>query len=242
MTSDISLVNILFTFVMTILSGFIINRLESLYLEKNKDKIQPKELSKEERVKGYFFFALGYVFLGIILIWLLEFKWPLTNFQSFLLFLGYFVLSLFIFVLKGIIQHKSGISHSRIEAIPIIILLITIFFLNKFMDHDISIDIPSKVDGKTIISGRVVDSDWHVYVLIKPIQSSGTFLTKSIATDGDKNWSAVCDFGGSSGSVYCVRAVALPSYVFKIIGDSPSVEKIDEIAPFRSRMVMVKKE
>ena len=205
-----------------------------------------------------YLFSIGYVLVCLMILVFLEIRWPLSNLGAFLLFIGFFAAVLVLFVGKEYLLSKKAARKQRkgkerlfgkmlanpivLEAGTLIILLLTIFFFDRFLPHDISLNDPGKVKDTSLISGRVIDESWSVYVLIRPIDSSGTFVEKATGPDGDKNWSAICYFGGGSGKQFYIRAVAISNDKMKTLGNSPGAEEIEKQASVQSRMYRVTKE
>jgi hypothetical protein len=135
------------------------------------------------------------------------------------------------------------------------VLLLTLLFgallgicgfwlLDRILPNFIAFDCPTNADRVTTLRGQIIDSNWRVYILIKPRLASNLFAYSASPPDKDGVWYATCHFGGKSGEFFEVRAVALPpdSLTVDKPTPTPQPEWLDANARFKTTTCVVRQE
>jgi len=182
-------------------------------------------------------------------LFLLQHRWPLTLLGKAIMMIISFIIAM------GIVVVMRYISlHQSTRQILVVLLVAGLlgglsgfYLLDQILPTFISMDCPDQVKGMTTLKGRIIDPRWHIYVILRPRQG-GAFVNEAPHAGKDGAWYITCTFGGGSGSVFDVLALALSPDSVKAL-DIQLIKKpneyqkrLEDLATYKTSICVVTKE
>jgi len=107
--------------------------------------------------------------------------------------------------------------------------------LDWILPHFIALDTPNAVGTRERLRGRVIDSNWRVYVLVWPHGGGGPWVFPGLPPSEDGTWYAPCSFSGGDGDLFDVSAYAVPPELARPLNSpSPVADWVIKNAPYKT--------